>query len=388
MIRHPVLLAALVVGGCAVMTDDGSGTYARSEPVSGGEAQSGGSAGVTATGPPATGPTATGPSGMGQTAAPTGPGGTGDKRQDAQSLHQAAERLRALGNRSEWTLAENHSPSIGQVMGWLTTTLAKQEEAQRVAAEPRAVLEALRARYANGAGGDESDALFQQFEALDVQQVMTDYQAIKNILGWIDQAAPANARRCVQVLRMSGTDRSYLQGVNEMLRARGVAEAREMLEVCPRFQPGNAQIDADLSQLRPQVEQVLTEFRDAEMAAARARNWEPSIGSVSSGSPAQLARVGLDFLRGHENWGRNTSRGVQVLGATVRGDWFVAERNIIGQPIKFGLPVTVAVRANGVLEGLARVYQLSLITTSAQQSPPFGGYWVGDSWQILAERVR
>ncbi|GAB4211580.1 MAG: hypothetical protein OHK0013_33460 [Sandaracinaceae bacterium] len=77
--------------------------------------------------------------------------------------------------------------------------------------------------------------------------------------------------------------------------------------------------------------------------------------------------------------GAHPTRHIQVLAVTVRGDWFVAERNLFGQPTSYGLPVYVALTSDFTAEGVAQVLQLSLITTEARPSAPWDGYWAGDT---------
>jgi len=116
--------------------------------------------------------------------------------------------------------------------------------------------------------------------------------------------------------------------------------------------------------------------------------WEGNVSRLSGGSPRAMGEAAKRWLNAAEDWGRNTERQTRIVGLSVVGDWFVAERNLLGQPTKWGLPVHVAVTDVETDDDVARVYELSMITTGPQKNGNFLGPWVGEVWEIYRNRVR
>jgi len=77
----------------------------------------------------------------------------------------------------------------------------------------------------------------------------------------------------------------------------------------------------------------------------------------------------------------------------VRGQWEIAETNIFGQVTQWRLPIHLAVTDETLKkQNIAMVYELSILGKvgspgSAPKSPPYDGFWVGDSWMMRLNKV-
>lgn len=308
----------------------------------------------------------------------------GTMRQDAEQLHAAAQRVRALGNSSDWTLSEYTMETIGQNLPRVQQVLAKQDEALRLADQTRPFVDEFRSRYTARLESwqDPGNALNNRFASLGLSfQIGQDYWDVSNFLRDLPPIPARNARRCTEILEQNGTDEQRIRNLHELYRTRAIVEARGLLDVCPRLDPTNAEIQRRIDELRPRVADVLARFREEEIAAIRDREWQSSTGPSAQVGPA------LEFLRSDPRLGGSTTRPTQVLAVSVRGDFAVAERNLLGMPTSYGLPVHVAIVSPDTVEGVAQVLELTLITREPRPSPPYDGFWVGNTWLMLREKV-
>ena len=305
-------------------------------------------------------------------------------RQDAEQLHAAAERVHGIGNSSDWTLSPYTMETIGQNLPRVQEVLAKQDEAMRLAAQTRPFMDEFRSRYTARLESwqDPGNALNNRFGSLGLSyRVGQDYWDVTNFLRDLPPIPARNATRCLEILEQNGTNEQRIRDLHELYRTRAIVEARGLLDVCPRLDPTNAEIERRTAELRPRVADVLARFREEEIAAIRDREWQPSSGPAAQAGPA------LEFLRADPRLGGSTTRPTQVLAVSVRGDFAVAERNLLGMPTSYGLPVHVAIVSPDTVEGVAQVLELTLITREARPSPPYDGFWVGNTWLMLREKV-
>ncbi len=305
-------------------------------------------------------------------------------RRDAEQMHAAAERVRALGDSSEWTLSDYTIEAAGQNLRRMQQVLEKQDQARRLVGQSAPFVEEFRARYVAGleSGQDPGNELDNRFRPIGLPyRIGQDYWAVANFLRDFPAVPASNARRCAEILEQNGTNEERIRGLHELYRTRAIVEARGLLDVCPRLDPDNVEIRSRIDALRPRVAEVLARFREEELAAIRDREWQPSSGPAAQAGPA------LEFLRSDARLGGSTTRPTQVLAVSVRGDFAVAERNLLGMPTSYGLPVYVAIVSPDTVEGVAQVLELTLITREARPSAPYDGFWVGNTWLILREKV-
>jgi len=211
--------------------------------------------------------------------------------------------------------------------------------------------------------------------------ISTAFAQLAGMVRNVEESRRANGEYLAnQVQNLYSPD--MIKFYQEGIRVDKLKEARLFLEWALKFDPNNAYatgrratIDAEIAALAQAVE-----------ADIDARKWAGN----ADGAPPH-GQAGLEFLRNHDNWGRNPN-GTVVLAVAVRGGWVAAERDILGRVISWGLPVHVAVTWPEIKDkNRARVYELTLITRqgapSPPQKPPFANYWVGDSWYIRPSAV-
>lgn len=304
------------------------------------------------------------------------------RARDAQQLHEAAQRARPLlRSLQEGGLPESSMGVVGESLTQARAAVGHVEEARRLQALAEPLRQRFLAAYPTPEGHSPEYALRQRFEGVVSWPVDADLAELEQFLEFF-RAYPARAgQRCVEILEARGTDEEAIRGLHEIYRTRAILEARQLLDVCPRFAPDDAQLAQRMETLRPRVEATLARFREEEIAAIRDRQWP------GGGGPQAQSATALAYLRGHPLLGAHPTRGITVLAVTVRGDWSVAERDLFGQPISYGLPVYVGLTSNFTAEGVAQVLELTLITTEPRPAPPWDGYWAGDTWLILRERV-
>lgn len=313
-------------------------------------------------------------------------------KKDAEELQAAAKLLAGIGTGEDWQVPSGSQDAIGKNAPKLLGYLDKQRAAQQVLRVAEPVWAGFVARHLASmpAGEGAGNYLRQRFAPLGpeaAQAVSRDHERLEIAAEQMRKVPAANGAACVELLVRNGTQQEFVQNLAEIYRTKAVAEARSMLQICPQFSPGDAALRASVEAQRPKVEALLTAFRAAELQAAQARKWDGDVAKLAAGSPAALAQAGLAFLRAEKSWGQDKARGTTVIAVAVRGDWFVAERTLLGAPSSYGLPVHVAVRTNDLAAGLVQVFSLSLVTPGAKTAAPFSDFWVGDTWLLAAANL-
>lgn len=228
-----------------------------------------------------------------------------------------------------------------------------------------------------------------KFERLALgYDVGTEFETIRERFSYLDTAGERNALSAIQQIRDTGTgDGVVLRNLHEIYRTKAIEEARNLLTIAPLFDPGNEIVQRRVARLAPEVDETLKEYKAEEMKILQSRSWKGNIGSTSAGAPASLAAAGKSYMTGLPDWGGNTVRGTKILKVSVIGDWFVAERNALGQPTRYGLPAAVAVSDNTMSPDVVTVYEISMITAEPKKNTNFYGVWVGNVWRMLASNL-
>jgi len=171
-------------------------------------------------------------------------------------------------------------------------------------------------------------------------------------------------------------------------------EVRAWLAVAQQFDKTNAKVTA----LTQRCEQVLADDLQQIKAKIAARKW-PAHAANAPADAKKLAATALDWFKNSTDWGkraqndRATDKQPRVPQAVaVTGPWSIQERNIVGEPTMYGLPILLAVQlpADGK-DGLARVFALTMRTAEfkgVKMEPPFDSVTVGDSYFINADAVQ
>ena len=100
----------------------------------------------------------------------------------------------------------------------------------------------------------------------------------------------------------------------------------------------------------------------------------------------------LDWFKNSPDWGKRSTKIRHPLAVVVTGPWSVQKRNLLGNPIIYGLPIKLAVRVDEDKSlNVVRVYELTMRTiesTSAKMAAPFDHITVGNSYFIRPDKVK
>jgi len=159
--------------------------------------------------------------------------------------------------------------------------------------------------------------------------------------------------------------------------------ARRCIDLALEIDPGNAEA-TKLSDGLGAGAAAATEKMDRLLDEG---TWEDHSSRFQGpGSASGLAESARKWLAGDAGWTKTKD----ILAVRVNGDWVVAEKNILGQPVSWGLPVEAAfVRHSDRDAGrdAAIVYRLTMVTRDADKSPPFKMARVGSNRQMRASKI-
>lgn len=229
-----------------------------------------------------------------------------------------------------------------------------------------------------------ADKVNETFKSLKLgYDVGDDLKALLLKFSYLEKASENNAFAAIKDIKSYGTNgpESLLQYLNEMFRVAAIEEALAILDFAYQFVPDNETVKRRLDKLLPDVQNTLQEYKEKERVELASRKWPGSSGD------ANIAAAGKRFLDAQPDWGGNTQRQTKIIKVAPNGDWFVAERNLLGQPIRYGFPVLVVIQ--DILTGadIVTIYEVSLITKDNKKAPDFYGAWVGKVFRMLKKNV-
>jgi hypothetical protein len=223
-----------------------------------------------------------------------------------------------------------------------------------------------------------SDAL-KQYDARKASDALGSYlqtqmqEAVENAAEWRRQATQCLAKAAASMLEYPRKS----QGA-DVLFGQQIATVRKFLDFAARYDAN----DPDVKNL--QAETVSLEKGASDKIAST--KWEDHRNAPANA--ADLAAAGMKFFKGDKDWAdRNT-----ILAVSVKGQWTVQKKNILGAPILYGIAVNVAVQEEGDKgQNQARVFDGTLITVEMEgvkPEPPFDGFYVGGNWMVNADSVK
>ncbi|MDQ1351916.1 MAG: hypothetical protein QG657_2222 [Acidobacteriota bacterium] len=170
-----------------------------------------------------------------------------------------------------------------------------------------------------------------------------------------------------------------LKKASDFYRLKQHAVLKEWLEMAARYNSDSPKV----KEMGASLESKLKADTDEFTAAIGKRTWQGN-------STGPIAEAALAYFDRSKEWFKPPHPG-KVLGVAIHGDWSVQERDILGNPNMYGIPVFVAVIMDEEKEtGLARVYDLTLRTEQkqgAKSEPPFSSDTVGSSYYIRADKI-
>ena len=178
------------------------------------------------------------------------------------------------------------------------------------------------------------------------------------------------------------------KGIHDFYRVKQHAKVKEWGQTAAKYEPENPRVKEFMAGIDVWIEKDL----QALNAKIDKVTW-PKHASNAPKDAKKLAKVVLEFLqKENEKLAAKDNDPRTMLGIIVTGPWRVFTKNILGEPIQYGLPILGAVQlASEKALNLARVYQLTMLTAEhkgVKMAPPFIGSAVGNSYYIRPSAIK
>jgi len=172
---------------------------------------------------------------------------------------------------------------------------------------------------------------------------------------------------------------AHLNQLHDFFHLENHDSIREWFKMAERYSHDHPKVE----QTRQTIESRLKEDLDAFYARVDARTWPGN----STGDTADAA---LKYFNESSDWAHH-SQPRHPLGVSIHGDWSVQERDLLQQPVMYGIPVFVAVQLDHEREErLVRVYDVTMRTAQGagiKPEPPFFSITVGNSFYIRPDKI-
>ena len=219
------------------------------------------------------------------------------------------------------------------------------------------------------------------------KQFGNDFERLYESVANVSKSRKATA---ASIASRSKSQMSNIDFLVPDIRLKKLNETKAMLQVGQKFDRNNGDINRMLSTIDEKIDAVAGKI-EKEIDS---KKWSGHIKNFGGpGDPKTLAKTALQYFKNSKQWGKNPNVKVEILKVSVRGQWKVAETNILGQVIGWRLPIHLAITNEKLKpKGIARVYELSILTVqgapgAVKKSPPFDGYWVGNNWMMRLKKL-
>lgn len=171
----------------------------------------------------------------------------------------------------------------------------------------------------------------------------------------------------------------FLEKARPDQRRPSLLRLEKELRFAVSFDPANAEAKQLLGVVEDKLsasEELLEAWLDEQVFPT------PAFEFSGPGEKAELAAACLEWFRASPDW--SGAKGEHPFHVVVSGNWVVAKRNILGQPIQWGLPIYLALWKDDKPD-LARVFSLTMVTQVAvgvAKSPPWKTCFVGSSYPM------
>jgi hypothetical protein len=216
-------------------------------------------------------------------------------------------------------------------------------------------------------------------------QTANSYMEIKNGIANI-----AKTRQAMTVELLKKYERGFtsMASTSDFYKIEYASDLKQYVDMAVRFSPDNAQAKKAKNEYQSRVDSELKSF----YATIDKRNW-PGHSSNAPSNSDELAEAALQWFKNDPGWGKRDQnpeatdkQARKPLAVAVKGPWSVQKRNLLGNPIMYGLPVLIAVEVpNEKSLNVVRVYDVTMRTAEkagVKQEPPFVSITVGSSYYI------
>ncbi len=203
----------------------------------------------------------------------------------------------------------------------------------------------------------------------------------------IENVAKTRDVMAEDLVRRTDSELSSISKGAELHMIERYAKVRSWLAMAVRYQADNPKVKELQSTIDARIDAGMKEFN----TRVDGRSW-PGNASNAPSNADDLAQVSLDWFKNSPDWGKRSSKVRHPLAVTVTGPWSVQKRNLLGNPIMYGLPIKLAVLVDeDKALDVARVYELTMRTVEqagAKMEPPFDHITVGNSYFIRPDKVK
>ena len=165
------------------------------------------------------------------------------------------------------------------------------------------------------------------------------------------------------------------------------ARIKAWIEMAGRYDSENPKVKEALGSIDKRIAEGMKEFH----ARIDKRTW-PGHAANAPKNAKELAGAALDWFKNSPDWGKRSKDARKPLAVVVTGPWSIQKKNILGEPIMYGLPVLLAVQVDSDKDmNAARVYSLTMRTAEkrgVKMEPPFDHITVGNSYFIRPDKVK
>lgn len=163
-------------------------------------------------------------------------------------------------------------------------------------------------------------------------------------------------------------------------------KAREYLALAQQFDSSNSLVQNMAATIDQNIADGMKQF-DAKIDK---QTW-PKQGSDAPGDAKKLAKTAKEWFEKSPDWGSREQNPYTILAVVVTGPWSIQKKNLLDEPIMYGLPVAVAVqKETDRKNNIARVFSLTLRTKEmrgVKMEPPFDYATVGGSYYIRPSAI-
>lgn len=183
-----------------------------------------------------------------------------------------------------------------------------------------------------------------------------------------------------KILSEINRDMQHIDSLSDRIVDKKYQQFKDMLAVANELDPKNEGVKSLLKSIDGQRKEANTEIE----AKIDATTWDPHSANFNGpGDPDRLAAEVEKFLEINDKGQREDN----VIAVRIAGDWQVADKTLLGEPLTYGLPVHVAWRLKSDDDN-ASVQSLTIVTRDLAKAPPFKNSWVGDNWRIRTSAIK
>ena len=214
--------------------------------------------------------------------------------------------------------------------------------------------------------------------------------ACKDLHRRIEEVGVAKQKKVEEFLRNAESIQSRIASgsLSGEILAKNYGELEGVLDLALKFDPKNAKAKELTANIAKDKKQTFAALEKA-IDEAKWPGHSPKFGGP--GDPDKLCASAMKWLQNDEaNRGDKTPD--HTFAVCVRGDWWVAKRNLLGEPIQWGLPIWGACYdAEEKSKGICRVFSLTILTqegANVEKAPPWTGVTVGDLYKMRIANVK